>query len=427
MENIYLKAALEYEKLGFSVVPLVPGSKFPPKGVTWVNREFRSPDECMDEEWKKDHPGVSWGRATPEEIKQWWKDHPKSHVGMITGAISGIDSVDLDGPYARDILEAATGVDLPESISYRTGREDSGIQTLFKYHGGGLTTKAGYVTDGNGNGVDLKTDGGLTVLPPSVHKSGKRYEWIIDPTEMGLNDLEVFPWELFAFMVEQCKDSVGNGRQKDRVDSEKWIKEGIPDGLKHHGLFRFACKKISQGLCYDEILLLTTEVARACDPLPKDGPEKAARVRVDEAFEKYGTEYSHSDEWVLPTDITRPIPPAPKFPLDCLPDVCRDFLSDAALRLQVSADMIAMPLLGTLAGVIGSGVVIHPKAKDDWEERACLWVMVIASKSTMKSIALKTGTKDLRRLQAEKAAEFLVENEGMEGTRGGNETPEKSP
>jgi len=261
-----LEYALKYEALGLSVVPLVRGHKFPPKGVTWKDRQTK--------------------RATPDEIRQWWEDHRDADVGMITGRASGIDSIDLDGPYAENILEAHAGVELPESIGYTTG---NGRQVLFRYHGGGLKTKARYVSDENGNGVDLKTDGGLTVLPPSIHKSGRQYTWDkIDPTEMGLDDLEDFPPDLLRCLLTKCSDSGNGAPPRDRVDAEKWLKEGIPDGRKHHDLFRYACQKISQGVAYDEVLVLTTELARRCDPHPKDGPERAARVRVDEAFEKYG-------------------------------------------------------------------------------------------------------------------------------------------
>ena len=75
---------------------------------------------------------------------------------------------------------------------------------------------------------------------------------------------------------------------KERVDPDKCFKQGIPDGRKHADLFRYACQKISQNLAYDEVLILTTELARRCDPLPRDGPEQAARDRVTQAFEKYG-------------------------------------------------------------------------------------------------------------------------------------------
>jgi len=75
---------------------------------------------------------------------------------------------------------------------------------------------------------------------------------------------------------------------RDPVDPDKWFKNGIPSGRKHNDLFRYVCQKISQNLAYDEVLILTTELARRCDPLPKDGPEQAALDRVNQAFEKYG-------------------------------------------------------------------------------------------------------------------------------------------
>jgi hypothetical protein len=387
MEPDVLKAALAYEKLGWSVVPLVSRHKFPPKGVTWKDRQTK--------------------RATPDEIRQWWKNHPDADVGMITGAVSKTDSIDLDGPMAADILEGETGIELPESISFKTG---NGEQRLFKHHGGGLKTKARYAGDGNGSGVDLKTDGGLTVLPPSTHKNGKQYTWNIDPTEMGLDDLEDFPPEVFSFMANQCMDNPGPGQERDRVDSEKWLKNGIPDGRKHHDLFRFACKKISEGLAYDKVLALTTTVARNSKPQPKDGPEHAARVRVDEAFQKYGQEnIADPVEGDPPTDITRPIPPAPKFPMQCLPDAARSYAEDVSHRMQVSPDMIVIPMLIQFAGLIGSGVALRAKSQDDWVERACLWGYIVAHKGSMKSPAFQAGTKELRRIQAEKAEEYKEE------------------
>ena len=88
-------------------------------------------------------------------------------------------------------------------------------------------------------------------------------------------------------MAKQCMTSAG-GSHNGRVDAARWFKDGIPNGCKHHDLFRYCCQKINQNLAYDEVLILTTELARRCDPLPKDGPEQAALDRVNQAFEKYG-------------------------------------------------------------------------------------------------------------------------------------------
>ena len=280
-----LDAALSYCRMGWSVVPILPGGKKPPKGITWVNRCFASADECHKEEWKKKHPKAKWGKADEAQIRKWWKQHPKANVGVLTGSISNIDVIDLDGPHALEALEAQGGITIPETVSSHTGRDDTGKHVVLKYHGGGLKNWTGFCTNGNGSKCDLRTDGGLFVAPPSVHKSGKRYQWIVDPE---IEEPEPFPPELVGFIHKQCSKEGPTEKESVRTNFEDVFKEGIPDGEKHQGLFKFACKKISQGLSFDEVLCLTTELARKCNPLPKDGPEHAARVRVKEAFQKYG-------------------------------------------------------------------------------------------------------------------------------------------
>ena len=293
MENEMLQSALEYAELGFSVVPIVRGMKQPPKGVTWVNRRFNSADECSDEKWKWEHPNVEWGKADEKQLRQWWKKYLTANIGILTGAISGIDSIDLDGPHALETLETQANIRLPESVDFITGREDSGRQIVYRYHGGGLKNTARFCSNGNGSQCDIRTDGGLIVVPPSIHRSGKRYSWSTDPR---IEDPAPFPADLVSFIRKrQGSDSTGTS-EYNKTDYDEYFANGIPDGDKHHGLFKFACKKISQGLSYAEVLCLTTETARHCTPLPKDGPEHAAKVRVDEAWAKYGTDENNNKQ-----------------------------------------------------------------------------------------------------------------------------------
>ena len=297
VENKMLRSALEYAELGYSVVPIVRGLKKPPKGVTWVNRRFNSADECPDEKWKQEHPNVEWGKAGEGQIRKWFKEHPSANVGILTGAISGIDSIDLDGPHALETLEAQANIELPESVDFTTGREDSGRQIVFRYHGGGLKTTSNFCSNDNGSKCDIRTDGGLFVAPPSIHKSGKEYTW---NTDIRIEDPDPFPLNLISFIHtrQQRTDTTGAKGTKAKVDYDDYFRNGIPDGDKHHGIFKFGCKKISQGLSYEEGLFLTTAMARRCDPPPKDGPEHAAKVRFDEAWAKYGP-----DGAAAPADI----------------------------------------------------------------------------------------------------------------------------
>ena len=131
-----------------------------------------------------------------------------------------------------------------------------------------------------------------------------------------------------------------------------------------------------------------------------------AEAKTEQEKKQYSKPYSEkTGVWDPPMALDRKLPPAPDFPLHCLPEVVENFVKDVSNRLQCPADMVIIPLLVSLAGAIGKDVVLRPKQKDSWGERSCLWGIVIGSKGSMKSPALSDGTKNLRRIQGEFAKE----------------------
>jgi hypothetical protein len=260
-----LNAALEYQQHGFSVVPILPGEKNPP--ILWKEFQTRI--------------------ASIEEIHQWWQQWPKANVAIICGEISGIDCIDLDGPFALDNLEGQSGVTLPETVSQTTGRPDGGKHIIFKHHGGGLKNWVGFAENGNDSKCDLRTNGGLFVAAPSIHKSGERYEWIVSPL---IEDPEPFPPGVQKFISDWATKKSGVAGERERVDPEKWLKDGIPDGQKYHDSFRYACKCISRNMAFDETVACLETLFGNCDPLPKEGPRAAAVKIAKEAYKKHGDE-----------------------------------------------------------------------------------------------------------------------------------------
>ena len=81
--NEILKAALEYQQHGYSIIPILPGAKNPP--VKWMNRCYKSADECPDDGWKKENPNAEWGKAGKDQILKWWKKFPKANVAISVG------------------------------------------------------------------------------------------------------------------------------------------------------------------------------------------------------------------------------------------------------------------------------------------------------------------------------------------------------
>jgi hypothetical protein len=122
------------------------------------------------------HPRTEHGvkDATTDEatIRGWWDRWPDANVGIATGRASGLVVVDVDprngGDDSLDALERQHGK-LPQTVEALTG--GGGRHLFFAHPGGHIKNRV------LARGVDLKADGGYIVAPPSLHASGRTYEW----------------------------------------------------------------------------------------------------------------------------------------------------------------------------------------------------------------------------------------------------------
>lgn len=123
------------------------------------------------------HPRTAHGlrdaSTDADVIARWWRRWPHANVGVVTGASSSTMVLDVDlpdGPGALAALERDHGR-LPATLQQRTG--SGGRQLFFRLPPGGVGNRAGLCA-----GLDVRGDGGYVVVPPSVHRSGRRYRWI---------------------------------------------------------------------------------------------------------------------------------------------------------------------------------------------------------------------------------------------------------
>lgn len=146
------EAALDFHKRGLNVVP----------------------QKAVDSK----HPGVYWTelqkrRVTLTELMKWRSCSMFADgVGFITGVISGVIVIESDGPEGEAVIaqfEQAHGA-LPETFTVRSG-SGRGLHRYFRHPGFHVTTRANTSIK-----LDVKGDRGFCVLPPSLHKSGGRYE-----------------------------------------------------------------------------------------------------------------------------------------------------------------------------------------------------------------------------------------------------------
>jgi hypothetical protein len=148
-----LEAALAYGAAGVPVFPLEPRGNVP---VT--KRGFYD------------------ATTNPATIRRFWRA-PDRNIGIPTGALSGFWILDIDPGGDQHIhrLEAEHGA-LPPTRAVRTGR---GRHLWFKYTGP-IQCSAGRIAPN----VDVRADGGYCIAPPSIHETGRRYQWLTNPTAM---------------------------------------------------------------------------------------------------------------------------------------------------------------------------------------------------------------------------------------------------
>lgn len=148
-----LDHALKYLSQGWSVIPIKPGTKLP-SIPSWKEYQTRFPTE--------------------KEIKSWWGKNPDYNIALVCGKISGVIVVDID-PKSGGTTE---GLNLPPTLCSRTG--GGGKHIFYKWNKDLVGAKVGIKA-----GIDIRGEASYVVLPPSLHASGNRYEWINEdnPTE----------------------------------------------------------------------------------------------------------------------------------------------------------------------------------------------------------------------------------------------------
>lgn len=146
--NKMLDAALAYAARGWHVFPVAAGKKTP-----------RTANGFLD------------ATTDATAIRIWWDGKPHLNVGVATGTVSGVWALDVDGePGAASVmdLEQLHG-ELPETLTFRTPR--GGRQHLFTLStlppGVSITSAVGILP-----GIDVRGDGGYSVLPPSTRPEG---------------------------------------------------------------------------------------------------------------------------------------------------------------------------------------------------------------------------------------------------------------
>lgn len=254
----HLAYALAYASMGWAV--------FPVHSITVEGRCTCSNRRC---EHVAKHPmtpkGFHDATLDRESIEEWWKKWPQANIGIATGAKSGIVVLDIDDD---SFLE-----EVPETVECFTG--GGGRHLYFKCPTWHVKNTANVLP-----GLDSRGDGGYVVAPPSLHESGKRYEWEVlhSPSQCELADMPIWWAERLKEKVDQI--SYVNKVEDKGVVWEEYVEGSkIGKGTRDQTLFTIGCSMRAHGAAYNDILATLTVInEKRCYP-PMNSFEVSQKAR----------------------------------------------------------------------------------------------------------------------------------------------------
>ena len=252
-----LAAALSYAARGWPVFP-VHSIRRQGTQCTCGRRDCGSPGK---------HPRTESGLkdATVDErtIRGWWQRWPDAGVAIATGR--GLVVVDIDVHKGGDdsYVDARRALgDVPDTVEVITGSGGRHIY-LAAPEGVAVRCSAGQL----GPGLDVRGDGGYVVAPPSLHASGRRYQWESsgDPDEVAVAPMPE-GW-LARLTAPQRGRALGVAA------------EVFGEGQRNVGLFSLARSLRARGLDEEELeaALQVANTRRCVPPLDTREVESIAR------------------------------------------------------------------------------------------------------------------------------------------------------
>jgi hypothetical protein len=209
------------------------------------------------------HPHIRGylGSATTDhgQIEEWWTEWPDANIGVVCE--SGLVVIDIDGDDGEQWLE---GREVPETLTATSGRG------RHLYYAGTAPTRIAL-----GPHVDI-IGHGYVVAPPSLHRSGQRYERVNDPLTTGRAKLPEWVYAEIAAKTEaQPAPSRRPIRARPSMDAAVY-KEGERNDLLYRRASQF---RRHLGVDDEELdaLLAVTNAKRCQPPLPEAEVSDIAR------------------------------------------------------------------------------------------------------------------------------------------------------
>ena len=235
-------AAITLAREGIPVFPCAPGGKRP---LTRRGFQDASTDQL--------------------NVAAWWERWPEANLGLPTGAVSGLDVVDVDvhpGGSGFPAFEQARSAGFLDGWAWLVRTPSGGLHAYFVRTSPGSAEQRSWQVPSKH--VDFRGDGGYVVLPPSkvAQPDGalRGYDVIAvaqhQPRPVDAAGLRAFLDPPRPTRAPANIPAVG--ARPERLAA--WV-ASRPEGARNHGLFWAACRMAEDGHRFDATLSVLGDAA----------------------------------------------------------------------------------------------------------------------------------------------------------------------
>jgi hypothetical protein len=342
-------------------------------------------------------------RPQPEELDRLFPSDQPLNVGLLLGGPSGgLVDVDLD---CQQAVCAAPHL-LPPT-GWVSGREGKPRSHWWYVVGHPPDKAEDKYADLDGTDLlELRSTGGQTVVPPSVHETGQPVHWhaFEQPAQADLAALDAAVRALAASALLARHWPTKGSRQEAFL---ALVGALLRAGWEDRRAERFV-QAVATATGDEEPRKRVQVVDQTRNKLdagkPITGWPKLAKILGSEVVDRART-------WLglMPkpaAKLVRTPPPYQPFPVDALPAPLAEYVRMASVALGVDPAFVALPVLAVAASAIGNTRAI--RLKRGWEEPCIIWTAIVGDSGTLKSPAYLKALAPLFRLQKHLLNEFKL-------------------
>lgn len=351
-----LADALAYAENGYAVIPV--GRNKIPLINDWPNQ----------------------AATDTRQIISWWSLWPDANIGIVCGEKSGgliVADVDIkNGKHGDEALQQfqAMNGDFPSTVMCRTG--SGGLHYYFKdpEHFAGKYKNDVEVIPG----VDIRTDGGFVVVPPSVNAEGHAYTWVHD---VGLLDEEP------ADLNESAAQLLTRSHVKKKQKTDRKTVVNVPKGSRNNTLFRYCCTQVGAGVPQEIAEKSALDLNDTFDPPLSDSE---VHTIVESAYSRYQpnerTIYGAQEEPVTESDLDMPtMEDYPEEPVEWL---IPEYLPKGQITLICGTGGTGKTSvwISLLASISSGDRILFDGFGDYYDDRQPMQCMFFSSEDTVENV-----------------------------------------